>query len=1121
MKPLKLTLSAFGPYAGKTEIDFTRLGDGGIFLVTGDTGAGKTTIFDGITFALYGETSGGVKEAGMLRSKYALPDAATYAELVFMYRNQEYTVRRSPDYERPKARGTGTTMQKGEAVLSFSDGRNPVTKVREVTQSITELIGLDMKQFTQIAMIAQGDFRKLLLADTEERSMIFRKLFHTDIYRSIQEKLKAESGALDREYKELLRSFIQYMDQVQCSENTSLAKEWNSLCKDGFEGNMEDGMRLLLEFIQMDQKHLLELTDALKKNENQLEQTNRLLEKSTREQELKDQLAQKEIKRQEMEPVFEKRKEEAISAEENLANSEVLIPAIEAEKEKLKKHEIFSQTDEALEENVETRKSCEAEKEKHKSLITEEKNKLLQEQKELENLKSKEKDQAFFLDQAQIIIGKLERKKEDKILITRKISDENKRTKKLEQEIINTETKLKTGREELDNLKDISVEIRNLEVESESLERSRKKLTDLEKAYSEYQKKLKDQKEKQKLYQEAYTVLESENQVLEAMEKAFWNAQAGILASGLTEGDKCPVCGSTHHPNPAKLSQEAPSEEALNKQKTLVSKERDRVSKCSTAAGSAARIAAREGELLAEKYRDFFGSGENENNFQTENRDQEKLTHRKFQDKIKNAWESLQQKQQENTAKQNEKEKMLIHSMELSKNITKLDQLLEKKKIALQETKSNLAALNQSLKELCSYTKELYAQSKNAFEQMKEEGSVITETVIKKESEIESETVSDEITFILDVSLQEQKNILDERTAQAEKRRNRIAQLENDITKRQNNIEKYEQQDRILGETIAAGIARQEQILKQREQLLKELGDTSREQCVNLISEMTQKKAEADSACKKARKNLESIQKQMTEILSVIDNLKEQLKDSVFVLPQEIAEQRKKLLEEKTLLTKEKDRIYVRNQTNLVVYHKAEKQREQLNKTEERWKWMKALSDTANGTITGKARIMLETYVQMHYFDRIVSRANVRFMTMSSGQYELMRRRENKSKTGKSGLELDVIDHYNGTIRSVKTLSGGETFQASLSLALGLSDEIQSCAGGVQLDTMFVDEGFGSLDEEALEQAIRALKNLSQGSRTVGIISHVGELKERIDKKIVVTKSRDAQSITSKIEIIS
>ena len=170
--------------------------------------------------------------------------------------------------------------------------------------------------------------------------------------------------------------------------------------------------------------------------------------------------------------------------------------------------------------------------------------------------------------------------------------------------------------------------------------------------------------------------------------------------------------------------------------------------------------------------------------------------------------------------------------------------------------------------------------------------------------------------------------------------------------------------------------------------------------------------------------------------------------------------------------------------------------------------WLRSLSNTANGTITGREKIMLETFAQMTYFDRILIRANTRFMMMSGGQYELRRRVEADNNRSQSGLELDVIDHYNGSLRSVKTLSGGESFKASLSLALGLADEIQSAAGGVQLDTMFVDEGFGSLDEDSLQQALRVLSELSEGRRLVGIISHVGELKEKIDKQIVIKKDR-------------
>ena len=257
----------------------------------------------------------------------------------------------------------------------------------------------------------------------------------------------------------------------------------------------------------------------------------------------------------------------------------------------------------------------------------------------------------------------------------------------------------------------------------------------------------------------------------------------------------------------------------------------------------------------------------------------------------------------------------------------------------------------------------------------------------------------------------------------------------------------------------------------------------------------------------------------MTELNSVITSLTEQLKESVNISSEDLEIQKESFQEQKKILSSERDEVHARLEINGDMYEKVRRQQTELMKTETRWKWMKSLSDTANGTITGKARIMLETYIQMQYFDRILARANIRLMTMSGGQYELIRRKENKSRVGKTGLELDVIDHYNGSNRSVKSLSGGESFQASLSLALGLSDEIQSNSGGIQLDTMFVDEGFGSLDEDSLDQAIRALKDLSQGSRLVGIVSHVSELKERIDKKIIVNKKRTEDGIGSVITI--
>ena len=315
----------------------------------------------------------------------------------------------------------------------------------------------------------------------------------------------------------------------------------------------------------------------------------------------------------------------------------------------------------------------------------------------------------------------------------------------------------------------------------------------------------------------------------------------------------------------------------------------------------------------------------------------------------------------------------------------------------------------------------------------------------------------------------------------------------------------------------AAEKSRYEQLQKQRENMEKELGERTKEEILSQIQLKTEEQKKLEIHYKTVTEAREVLEKRMTELDSVIASLTEQLKESISISAEELNAQKENFAQQKKSLSENRDEIHARLEINSDMYEKIRRQQTELLKTETRWKWMKSLSDTANGTITGKARIMLETYIQMQYFDRILARANIRLMTMSSGQYELVRRKENKSRVGKTGLELDVVDHYNGTVRSVKTLSGGETFQASLSLALGLSDEIQSSSGGIQLDTMFVDEGFGSLDEDALDQAIRALKDLSQGSRLVGIVSHVAELKERIDKKIIVTKKRTEDGVGSTI----
>ena len=290
MKPLQLVMSAFGPYADKIEVDFTKLGTNGVYLITGDTGAGKTTIFDAIIYALYGEASGSVRDKKMFRSKYAKPTTETFVELIFEYRGKEYKIRRNPEYERPRKKGEGLTTQKAEVELSYPDDRPPVTKETEVKKAIESLIGLDRAQFSQIAMIAQGDFQKLLLAGTEEREKIFQKIFQTGSYQKIQEELKERANELNRDYQEMQRSIKQSMEQIICQEESIEAIEWERLRQNDYQGEVVEALELIRTMIEKDEILIQDLEQDLAQYSKKISETDKELGKAEKEQETKRKL---------------------------------------------------------------------------------------------------------------------------------------------------------------------------------------------------------------------------------------------------------------------------------------------------------------------------------------------------------------------------------------------------------------------------------------------------------------------------------------------------------------------------------------------------------------------------------------------------------------------------------------------------------------------------------------------------------------------------------------------------------------------------------------------------------------------------------------------------------------
>jgi len=915
MRPLKLTLSAFGPYAGKTDFDFDKLGTGGLYLITGDTGAGKTTIFDAITYALYGDPSGNNREVSMFRSKYADLETPTFVKLTFKYKDNEYVVKRNPEYERASQRGSGVTKQTAGVELTLPD-KKVLTKTKEVDTAIKNIMGIDKNQFCQIAMIAQGDFLKLLLAPTKERIEIFRHIFKTKLYSDLQNKLKQEASSLDNNCLQIRQSITQYIAGINCDESSlycvqvSKAKN-NELPIDECISLLK---KLLAEDSQSEETTAAEISnfekqaDKIKLNIQQgesisrakllLEQTQALLEKLSSEKITLAAALDDENKR---------------SVEiEKLTKDSATISA------QLPEYDELSQKQTALAKNI--------------SLIEQNNLTLNKAKADIDTLKSQ-------IESLNAESKTLEKCGEQKIILENDILSLNDRLSKLQQLLQSMET--------------------------------------LKKNHEEHKKAV-------QIYKERQANVDSLDASYKEGHKLYLDAQAGILAESLKENMPCPVCGSLSHPKKASKPVDVPTKDELDALQKRLSAANKEVEMASQTAGKLNGAINEKMESTLTSIKELLG----DINMNSAT-DIAKESIVKLQAKIKSINSEIKQ---------------------LSKNISRKDSI---EKILPQSTKR--------LEEL--------------------QGSI--------------NTISNTVT-----TYTSENKAIEERIADLKSKLLFSSKLEADTKIKSNN-------DTVLKIQNAIDLA------------TKRLNE-----CKEKLASSNATKVELSKQLEgKEEINLENEKNKLYELESNIKRLRAY-----------------------------KEEIHSRIVNNQSNYKNINLKSDELIEAEKQYVVVKSLSDTANGNITGKDKIMLETYIQMHYFDRIISRANARLVIMTGGQYDLVRRKEAVSKMGQSGLDLDVIDHYNGTERSVKSLSGGESFKASLALALGLSDEIQSSAGGIQLDTMFIDEGFGSLDEDSLAQAMNALASLASSNKLIGIISHVGELKQKIDKQIIVKKDKTGGS---------
>lgn len=869
MKPIELTLCGWGPYKNKQQpIDFTELKSRGLFLITGATGAGKTTIFDAVTYALYGDMSGKTREKNSVRSDFADSSTPTYVELLMEHEGKRYHIRRNPEYLRPKKRKTGLTdmtKEKENAVLTLPDGSH-IEGSSEVTKKIQELLRLDLNQFRQLSMIAQGEFTRLLTAQSSEKSRIFRELFDTELYDRIAGIFKQRSAGLYKQVMEYRSRMEEDVEQFVPLED--LKENWQAL-------------------INKENYYYQEILDFLKENKKEYQ---------SRQRQLEEKVSQADAEAEKL-AMLVKEGEQTLSFLETLGREQ-------ENREKLKEREPF---------------------------ILQKEEKLARAEKALQ-VKDCEKTLENHIRQQEKLARKLE--------------------------TVNTETEsLKKKKEET------SVFYQNADVlilayeKEEKAEEIKTQLKQREEAFTKQQKELRG-------LQEQYLQTEAQEELLrddyENAQKAYRHGIAGILARDLTAGIACPVCGSLDHPHKAVPENSVPAEAEVEKKKLLFEEKRNELT---VIHGKTAACKER-GEGLSKEIAQH----------------QERLF------AYEKEWE-----QQERFVR----EYVRANSKQVFMNEKKAYETLL---VSLSEKEKSKAELEKEYRE----ASENIEAARDSFDRCRVSGGFQTPEDYKA-------------AFL----------------------------AEEEMTELREQIQKYRQDCHACEHLIA--------------HLEKELSGRKHRN----MEELKEKLVKAKEQKKEAYEELDSLKQGITDMARLSESLKEKL--------------------------------------------------ERSGKFSEQYGLWKDLDDAANGN--NRKRLVFEQYVLTAYFEEILKAANLRLKVMTGGRYMLRRMETVGDGRSKDNLEIEVLDYYTGKYRSVKTLSGGETFKVSLSLALGMSDMVQALSGGIRVDALFIDEGFGSLDSESLEQACEALNSLVEKDRLIGIISHVPELAEKIENQIRVRKTSAGSTI--------
>ena len=1036
MRPIKLTISAFGPYASKQVIDFEELKGRNIFVISGKTGAGKTTIFDAISYALYGEASGESRETDSLRSHFADDNTETYVELEFELRGEKYTVNRVPKQKKKKARGEGYTEKSADATLTLPDGK-VITKVKNVTDKIIEILGITREQFKQIVMLAQGEFKKLLLADSVEREGIFRKIFNTYDFEKIQAELKDKAANLSKN-----RTKSKHEMEI----NLKNIKGEHDIVIDEYV-DFPLVIEKLKDLLERDNNIYKTLSEEGKEVDNNLQVKNQ--EKAIIETN-NNLLKEKEI--------ITKALEELLSKEDEYKNkSKTIIDGKNAKEVKYIEDKLIETT----------KKLTKREEDYNLSLKNIDSLKLEQEEanKLLQIEESKECDR----EKLSVEINNLN-KLEEKIIeldsLNNKVMHLKQSAENSKLQIINNKKEteeLKKSKEEKElQLKDIAtLETKKVELESDIKAKNKTldEVRELFKVIRSFQNTYIEHNNKAKEYKEFEVEYKKVKENYEKMDDLYKKEQAGILASKLQENEPCPVCGSTNHPNKATIKEnlKIPTKEELKVAKENLDKlEKENLEKI--------------------------------NNLTTLNSN--KTT---YLEQVNNHLSML-------SATLNIDKTFNSETAKVVKNLgTELKSVIDKLKDELLKVIDKISLKEKIEKELNLITTTINEREQSLIKLEESEKNYTTELTqnITKIDEYKKE-IPENIT-----DLKTLNNLIEVKTKELNISKEKLAKLR---------LENENLAKKLEGENSTS-----KEINKSIEELKLEIANNKanfneaiKEQGFDNIQTYEDAKLQI-SMVESLEKEVENYNSELKLTKAKQEDIINKTKDIVFMDITTIDEEIRSIQNNKKELESKLRELHAIIVGNKTILKNVENLNIEFKEIEEEYKVVGELADLANGK---KAPyISFERYILASYFEDIIEAANIRLEKMTGDRFSLIRKTSKSKGAGQKGLELEIYDNYTDSSRDVSSLSGGESFKASLSLALGLSDIVQSNAGGVSLDTMFVDEGFGTLDPQSLDNAIDSLLELQRGGRLVGIISHVEELKERIDAKLEVTSTSKGSKV--------